>query len=148
MKMDSSKISQVTKISAVVLGLTAAGSAIAWGGHGGNEDGHQKRGTQNENHHKGMGYGGCGLRGGIDHQEMVNRELSADDIQTLAEARLIMLGNDNLKVGPVKTTEDGYSVSIVTEKSGDLVRTLELAKNGMPMRMMERLEEHEKSRKN
>ena len=74
------------------------------------------------------------------------RELSADQIQTLAEARLIMMGNENLKVGTIKTTEDGYSVSVVTTKSGDLVRTMELAKNGLPMQMVLRMEEREERR--
>ena len=135
------KSAQVRKISAVVIGLTVAGSAIAWGGHDG--------GRSKSEHHMGRYEkfnGGCGMGRWLGRDELMARELSAEQIQTLAEARLIMMGNENLKVGTIKTTEDGYSVSVVTTKSGDLVRTMELAKNGLPMQMVLRMEEREERR--
>jgi hypothetical protein len=56
------------------------------------------------------------------------------------EARLIMKGNDNLKVGKVSSTRSGFEVSIVT-RDDSLVEELELAKNGMPLKKYERLQE-------
>ncbi len=76
--------------------------------------------------------GGWGMLGGkIDP----NRVLSADQIRTIAQAHLIMMGNDNLKIG--KTTENkdkAYDVQIVT-KDNSLVNTVAVSKaTGMPVR--------------
>lgn len=49
--------------------------------------------------------------------------LSADQVKKLAEARLIMLGNPNLKVGSVKEKDaDTYTVSIVTTNNSLVVQ--------------------------
>ena len=65
----------------------------------------------------------------------VDRNLTAEDIRTLAEARMIMRGNDNLKVGEVtKASDDTYKVTIVT-KDDSLVREVEVSrKTGFPVR--------------
>lgn len=89
---------------------------------------------------------GMGKHGGpfkahhMEPEEMLARELSKDQIRTLIEARLIMKGNDNLKVGKVSSTRTGFDVAIVT-KDDSLVEELELAKNGMPLKKYERLQE-------
>lgn len=56
--------------------------------------------------------GGFGLMAGGPDRDL---NLSAEQVKTLAEARLIMLGNPRLKVGAVKAQEAGtYLVDIVT----------------------------------
>jgi len=104
----------------------------------------------------GMGYGpGAGMRGrgfgmmgdGAGWQRPhhgwnmmggrfdAKRELSADQVRTLAQAHLIRLGNDNLKVGKVTETKDkSYEVQIVT-KDNSLVNVVEISRvTGMPVR--------------
>lgn len=55
---------------------------------------------------------GMALFGGGPGKDL---NLSADQVKTLAEARLIMTGNPNLKVGAVKAKDsDTYTVDIVT----------------------------------
>lgn len=59
-------------------------------------------------------------------------ELTADQVRTLAEARLIMRGNDRLKVGEVREQGDDFIVQIVTV-DGSLVREIEVDKDdGFP----------------
>lgn len=78
-----------------------------------------------------------GRKGG---KELMNREFTADQIRTLNEARLIMHGNPNLKVGKVNSTKTGYEVTIVTQDNS-LVETKQLAKNGMSLEAHERAKE-------
>jgi len=85
----------------------------------------------------GMGYGmrggpGWGLMGG---RFDAKRELTADQVRILAQAHLIRLGNDNLKVGKVTETKDkSYEVQIVT-KDNSLVNVVEISRaTGMPVR--------------
>lgn len=73
-------------------------------------------------------------------KNMMEREFTADQIRTLNEARLILKDNPNLKVGKVSSTKTGYSVTIVTQDNS-LVETKELAKNGMPLDMYEKMQE-------
>ncbi|BFM18567.1 hypothetical protein R50073_47500 [Maricurvus nonylphenolicus] len=95
---------------------------------------------------------GMGKHGGpfkahhMDPEEMLARELSKDQVRTLMEARLIMKGNENLKVGKVSSTRSGFEVSIVT-RDDSLVEELELAKNGMPLKKYERLQERLEKRR-
>lgn len=59
--------------------------------------------------------------------------LSIDQIRTLTEARLIMQGNERLKVGEViEKDENTFTVQIVTV-DGSLVREVEVDKNKGPM---------------
>ncbi len=89
----------------------------------------------------GMQYGGPmmahGPRGGFFGMRgpATDRNLTADQVRTLAEARLIMRGNENLKVGEISETEDGsYLVEIVTQDDS-LVQRVEISKaTGFPVR--------------
>ncbi len=72
-------------------------------------------------------------------RDMLERELSKDQVRTLVEARLIMKGNENLKVGKVSSSRDGFKVDIVT-RDDSLVEELALAKNGMPLKMFEHIQ--------
>lgn len=64
-----------------------------------------------------------------------DRQLSTEQIRVLTQAHLIRTGSDDtLKVGEIKESGDNaYSVQIL-KADGTVDRTLELAKNGMPMR--------------
>jgi hypothetical protein len=84
---------------------------------------------------------GAGMMGHKHNpEEMLERELSKDQVRTLVEARLIMKGNENLKVGKVSSSRDGFKVDIVT-RDDSLVKELELAKNGMPLKVFEHIKE-------
>jgi len=63
------------------------------------------------------------------------RNLSADQVRILAQAHLIRMGNDNLKVGKITETKDkSYEVQIVT-KDNSLVNVVEISRvTGMPVR--------------
>ncbi|MTI12098.1 hypothetical protein [Sansalvadorimonas verongulae] len=142
------KKASVQKAAALALGMTVASSAMAWGWWDNDKDHNDERGYaehcmengKHRGHMKGWFHG--------DKEQLVSRELTVDQVQTLVEARLIRMGNDNIKVGQVTANDDGYSVTIVTARSGDLVETIELAKNGMPVAMMERWEKRAEHRKN
>ncbi|MET4692862.1 hypothetical protein [Endozoicomonas lisbonensis] len=86
-----------------------------------------------------------GKRGQAGHKVM-EREFTADQIETLTKAKLIMRGNENLKLGKVTSTENGYSVTIVTQDDS-LVEEQQLAKNGMPVEKFERLQKRIEARK-
>lgn len=79
-------------------------------------------------------------------EEILERELSKDQIRTLVEARLIMKGNENLKVGKVSSSRGGFKVDIVT-RDDSLVKELALAKNGMPLKMFEHIQQRVENRK-
>ena len=115
---------------------------------------------QDSSDQRGHGYRGCGYEqhmgkggklGGRFHgkfmQERMDRVLTADEVRTLQEARLIHRNNPNIKVGEVKATDSGYTVTIVTQDNS-LVKELSLAKNGMRLehynRMQQRMERMEK----
>jgi len=71
---------------------------------------------------------------------MLKRQMSKNDIVILTEAKLIKKGNPNVKLGTVTQSPSGFTVTIVTKKSGDLVRTVKLAPNGLPEHVAKRLE--------
>ena len=75
--------------------------------------------------------GGMGFKG--RHFDP-DRQLSADQIRVLTEAHLIRMGNDDeLKVGEIKPSGDNsYTVQLL-KSDGTVARTMEIAKNGMPM---------------
>ncbi|WP_439135009.1 hypothetical protein [Pseudomaricurvus sp.] len=129
------------KKSLIIASLLAAtmtsGFALA-GDRGGDRDGCDR------SHGKMRDYSGMmGSHKGM--KDMMSREYTADQIQTLTEARLIMMGNPNLKVGKVTSTDSGYSVAIVTQDNS-LVETKAVAKNGMPEEMYEKILERKEKR--
>lgn len=85
------------------------------------------------------------MDGELDRKEMFERKLNSDDIRTLTKAKLIMQGNENLKVGDVSKTKTGYDVTIVTNDDS-LVKTLAIADNGMPLKKYKHIEERMKNR--
>ena len=133
-------INRKLTIATALAASMAASSAFAWWGE------NDSRGNQSQ------GYEQCQKRGGPGHHgkkfrfsgknmaEFMKREFTAEQIRTLQEAKLIMKGNPNIKVGEVKATKTGYNVTIVT-KENSLVRELDLAKNGMPMKRFNKVQE-------
>ncbi len=131
-------------IAAALSSVLVTSSAMAWWGD--HDEG--KRGdhgcsySQQEGmkHHGGMH--GEKMRPRL--QEHMNRTLTADEVKTLQEAKLIYKNNPNLKVGEVKATDTGYSVTIVTKKEDALVKTVDVAKNGMPLDRYQMIQERMK----
>lgn len=78
-----------------------------------------------------MGRGGPGMAG---HRFNPDRELTADQIRIITEAHLIRTGDDaDLKVGEIReSTAKSYTVQLL-KTDGTVARTMEVAKNGMPM---------------
>ncbi len=109
--------------------ITALSASSAFAMHG--DDG--KRNCECMRSGQSHAKGEHSRRGKIPSQEEMNRVFTAEQIRTLNEARLIMKGNPNLKVGNVVATENGYRVTIVT-KDNSLVEEREVAKNNMPLR--------------
>lgn len=102
--------------------MTGVASANNWGGPG---DGPGAGCAQHRMMQKG-GPGGM-QRPGMHPRRDLN--LSADQVRTLVEARLIMRGNDRLKVGNVTPDgENDYKVQIVTV-DGSLVRQFDVDKH-------------------
>ena len=136
-------MNKITKISAVVittsvLGMASLAALAGMGEHNGSGEGSgghqgQMMGSNMESHMKGqMG----GHMGGIDRA----LDLSAGEVKTLIEARLIMRGNDRLKVGKITQKDDQtYLVDIVTVDDS-LVRQIEVDKNKGPGHGMKRLD--------
>lgn len=85
------------------------------------------------------------MGGKMNKKEMLEREFNAEQIRTLMEARLLMKGNDNLKIGKISEAGDGYSVAIVTQDDS-LVKELDLAANGMPKEMYEKIQKRMEKR--
>lgn len=91
-------------------------------------------------HGRGKHHGEMGPMGfGGGPKEMLAREFTPEQIRTLMEARLLMKDNPNVQVGDIKATKDGYSVSIVT-RDKSLVETLDIARNGLPKDMSDRMQ--------
>ncbi|KEQ17602.1 hypothetical protein [Endozoicomonas numazuensis] len=126
-------------VAAFVTVFTAT-SALAWWGEGDNED---PKNNEYKYEHRDCGkkreQGFKGRFGKKNLKEYMAREFTADEIRTLASARLLMKGNSNVKVGEVKANDQGYTVSIVT-KDDSLVKEWALAKNGMPLDRFERIQ--------
>ncbi|GAB3093157.1 hypothetical protein G8770_06175 [Aestuariicella hydrocarbonica] len=123
-------------MASVLTASLSTGYALA----GGHKDGDCERGYKSGmmKHHGDFG-------GRMGHQDMMAREFTADQVRTLTEARLIMEGNPNIKVGKVTSTKTGYTVTIVTQDNS-LVEEKEVAKNGMPLKMYEKMQERMKQR--
>ena len=98
-----------------------------------------------EHHRK---FDGDEYRGRSKHdymKEMMSREFTAEEVKTLVSARLLMRGENTLKVGKIMPTDTGYTATIVTKQNGDVVRTLNLAKNGFPLERVARWKEKHSS---
>jgi hypothetical protein len=123
-------------VSALVSALLASGTALALdsGKDGRKNCDHRGPGSELRRDHHGFG------PGKMDRKEMLQRKFSADEVRTLVSARLLMRGNDNLQVGEIKATDNGYDVQIVT-KDNSLVEELQLAPNAMPLKMYEKIQE-------
>ncbi|WP_257286247.1 hypothetical protein [Endozoicomonas sp. SESOKO1] len=119
-----------TAIATALVTVFAASSAFAWRGDNDRDGRHCDEGNRSGQFMKGE-HGKHGIMG-KNGKEFMSRKFSADEIRTLNEARLIMQGNPNVKVGKVTSTKDGYNVTIVT-KDNSLVKEMMLAKNGMPL---------------
>jgi hypothetical protein len=85
------------------------------------------------------------LDGDLNRQEKFERKLGIEDIRTLSKAKLIMRGNENLKIGEITKTKTGYNVAIVTQDNS-LVKTLDIAANGMPLKKYEHIKERMKNK--
>ena len=98
----------------------------------------------------GKGCDGLDFEHGMSRSKMMksqmDRTLTAEQVHTLQEARLIYKNNSNVKVGEVKKTDTGFSVSIVT-KDNSLVEEKTLAPNGMDQERYNRMQKHMKQDK-
>lgn len=117
-----------TLLTATLLTATLLGTQVYAGDKPEKGDCHGR-----DKHHGEMGHMGFGGK------DMLTREFTPEQIRTLMEARLLMKGNPNVQVGDIKATKDGYSVNIVT-KDKSLVETLDIAKNGLPKDMSDRMQ--------
>jgi hypothetical protein len=118
------KVSIVSAVIATSGLLVVASSADAgWGGKRGYCDRAQMAGAP------GMMQGKGNFGPAMDRE----LDLTADEAKTLVSARLIMRGNDRLKVGQVtEKDEDTYLVDIITVDNS-LVRQVEVDRdNGLP----------------
>lgn len=88
----------------------------------------------------------AGHRGkGMDRKAMLEREFSAEQIRTLTEARLIMKGDADHKVGKIDSNDKGYTIAIVNQK-GELVEERQVAKNGVSIEKLERMQKRMQER--
>lgn len=124
---------QTARLKQLLIATTATlilGSSVASAGHGDRKCDGPRHGFTGEK---------------VDHKAMFKRRYDKQQIRVLAHARLIMQGNENLKIGKIKVTKTGFTVSIMT-KDDSLVRKWKLAPNGMPLERYEhikaRMQEH------
>lgn len=80
---------------------------------------------------------------GMHHKGMLERSFNTDEIRTLMSARLLMQGNENLKVGSITPADEGFTVDIVTQE-GSLVKAVKLAPNAMPVELYEKMQRRQK----
>ncbi len=113
------KIAKITTATLVVVaaGATAFTASAGWGKHRDHCD--------HDRHGYGMEYEG--KRGFFGKPDL---DLSAEQVQTLVEAKMILRGNDRLKVGQVREKDDNtYLVDIVTVDDS-LVKQIEIERDG------------------
>lgn len=134
---------KTTLVAAALATVFTTSSAFAWWGDSPRGEHSGKRGgcKSEMREHRGKGMGGKHF------QEHMERELSAEEVKTLQEARLIYQNNPNIKVGEVTPTKTGYKVTIVT-KDNSLVEELNLAKNGMNLERFEAVQKRIEDRQN
>ena len=116
------KITAVTVVAAA--GLAAVGANAAWGeGRGPCASGEGRGGPAMMMRH-------MGKQGRFADR---NLDLTADEVKTLVEARLIMRGNERLKVGKVTQKDDDTYLVDVTTVDDSLVRQVEIDRDsGFP----------------
>ncbi len=141
-------MSSILKTLAVVSAVTVGGAVIAHQSFAADfERGHGRGHGWNPaecGQYMGDGYHGNGMHRGMHHMGMMrnydpDRVLSADDIRVLTQAHLIRMGNPNLKVGDIKTVNDGNFMVRIVAKDGSIVNEQILDKStGMPTEMMKR----------
>ena len=117
-------------LAALAISTLLSGAALAYD----NDD----RGCRGEYGHKNERMKHGGFHGRPNIKAIMDKEFSAEQIRTLAEARLLMKGNDNLTIGNINPTESGYTIEILTV-DGSLVDSIEVAKNGIPMEHYQRM---------
>lgn len=110
--------------AAVALSPPAAAQGQGFqGGPGGGDSMMRQGGPQMANR------GHRGRTAGCDQgRAAVDKKLTAGDIKTLAQARLIMMGNKNLKVGKVTEKDDKTVIVSITTKDGSLVEEMEVSR--------------------
>lgn len=117
-------MNKIAKYSAITLlaataGLTAVGASAGWSGPDG------------DCNSRGMGERHSMMKTRMERRGPMqerNLNLTAEKVKTLVSARLIMRGNDRLKVGKVVETEDEtFLVDIVTVDDS-LVRQIKIDK--------------------
>lgn len=113
------KISAITLVTAAI-GLTTVGAIADRGEYRGFCDGEGRQAMMHKMH-KGGRFADRDL------------DLTAEQVKTLVEAKLIMSGNDRLKVGQItQKDDDTYVVDIVTVDDS-LVRQIEIDRDqGLP----------------
>jgi len=120
------KIVKYTAVTVIVAatGFTTLAATAGWGGHRGNCDRSEFRGGPS------MMMKQMGKQSRFADRDL---NLTAEEAKTLVEARLIMKGNDRLKVGQVVESDlDTYLVDIVTVDDS-LVRQVKVNRdNGLP----------------
>ena len=137
---------KTTLVATALVTVFTASSAFAWWGEGHREEYRDGKGGCSYEHRDKSGHHGKGMRG-AKFQEHMNRELSAGEIRTLQEARLIYMNNPNITVGDVVSTDQGYKVTIVTKENKSLVEEFELAKNGMRLERYEAVQKRIEAKK-
>ena len=97
---------------------------------------HQKTGMMKHRLEMMKHHGGGSLFGGGAN---MNRDYTADEIRTLAEAFILRHGNENLKVGSVKEGPDNNYIVAITTKDDSLVSEMKIDKRtGHPSRQAKR----------
>ena len=120
-------MNKTTKIAAAVLIVSLTGMGVSTAmARGGYCDNNPRMMMQKK--------GGGFMSGRYGNKEL---DLTQKEVQTLMEARMIMRGNDRLKVGKIAKKDDStYLVDIVTVDDS-LVRQVEIDKDtGRPSRRM------------
>lgn len=109
------------------LATAHSGSDRGWGGHMGYGD-HMGYGRHMMDDYRGEGYGrDYGYCGSYDRDE-AREDLTEQDARDLITSRVVR-SNPNLKVGKVKSTEDGFEVQVLTKKGEALVDRLLVEKD-------------------
>ncbi len=117
-----------TAVAASSLFAVVSAADAGWGGY----QGHCDRAAMGNYAGPGM-MGGMGKTGKTGQPMNRNLDLTADEAKTLVAARLIMRGNDRLKVGQVTVQDENtYLVDIITVDDS-LVRQVTVDRNnGLP----------------
>lgn len=138
---------KTTLVATALVTALSASSAFAWWGEGHKGSEHNgKNGCRSESREHSCNRSHKGGRS-EKMEEHMNRSLTASEVKTLQEARLIYKNNPNLKVGDITATDTGYKVNIVT-KDNSLVEEFDLAKNGMSLERYESVQKRLEQRQN